>query len=267
MIVDPAPIAQPHRPVRGQTPARRRDRVRGLVTRLRDRRAGGVPSLKPSREAPARRFRPYVRRKTALALSAGAMGLGSAAFTIPERSSPIVLADDTQSRRPAGQLAASDAFREALIEEEGVRRTVYLDAAGQPTVGVGHLVTPVDGLRVGEEVGYDRILDLFERDLGAAEQAVVRLVGSLPLFQHEFDALVDLVYNVGEGGVSQARSPRLNAAIASGDYGAIAAELAYHQAAGGEAAGLVLRSERRTNMFAEASYADPRQVDRARGTA
>ena len=139
-----------------------------------------------------------------------------------------------------------------------MRRTVYPDPIGLPTVGVGHLVTPSDGLRVGEQVSYDRILDLFERDLRAAEDAVGRLVGELPLFQHEFDALVDLVYNVGEGGVSEAQSPRLNAGIAEGDYAAIAAELAYHRAGGGTAGGLVHRSERRIAMFTAADYADPR---------
>jgi GH24 family phage-related lysozyme (muramidase) len=155
-------------------------------------------------------------------------------------------------------------MREALVRAEGVRRTVYLDAAGLPTVGVGHLVSPADGLRVGERISYDRILDLFEGDLRAAEEAVVRLVGELPLLQQEFDALVDLVYNVGEGGVSEGSSPRLNAAIAEGDYGAIAAELAYHHAGGVAIGGLVHRSEQRIAMFTEAEYGDPRLSGGAR---
>jgi len=142
------------------------------------------------------------------------------------------------------------------VQAEGVRRTVYSDAIGLPTVGVGHLVTPADGLSVGKQISYDRILDLFDHDLRLAEEAVQRLVGDLPLFQHEFDALVDLIYNVGEGGVSEHSSPRLNAAIAEGNYAAIAAELAYHHAGGAAIGGLVHRSERRIAMFTEADYAD-----------
>ena len=85
------------------------------------------------------------------------------------------------------------------------------------------------------------------------------LVGDLPLYQHEFDALVDLVYNVGPGNVAEDESPRLNAAIQARDYDAIAAELNYTHAAGQVARGLQFRSERRENMFSEASYEDPRE--------
>jgi GH24 family phage-related lysozyme (muramidase) len=107
-------------------------------------------------------------------------------------------------------------------------------------------------------VSYDQILDFLEDDLKEAEAAVVRLAGSLPLFQHEFDALVDLVYNVGEGNVSPRSSPRLNAAIAAGDYDGIASELEYRFAAGEMARGLAYRSERRAKIFVHAAYDDTR---------
>lgn len=71
---------------------------------------------------------------------------------------------------------------------------------------------------------------------------------------------MDLVYNVGPGNVSAAESPRLNCAIATGDYEAIAAELDYTRAGGAYARGLDHRSERRTRMFRAAAYEDPRQT-------
>ena len=83
------------------------------------------------------------------------------------------------------------------------------------------------------------------------------LVGDLPLHQHEFDALLDLVYNVGIGNVSPSESPRLNAAIDRGDYEGIAAELNYTHAGGRFAKGLEYRSERRAQIFLDAAYADP----------
>jgi len=257
MITEPA---LPHLPVTGQTPARRRDRIRALLRRMRERdSAAGAPRRpgepRPVRSPPSRRR----KRKMALALSAGALGFGSAAMAMPKRlPASTSLADAPDIRRPCSEMRASDRMREALVQEEGVRRTVYRDPIGLPTVGVGHLITPADGLRVGEQVSYDRILDLFDRDLRAAEEAARRLAGDLPLFQHEFDALVDLVYNVGEGGVSEQRSPRLNAAIAEGDHAAISAELAYHHAGGASANGLIHRSERRIAMFTAANYAEPR---------
>ncbi|AKH41187.1 hypothetical protein WYH_00121 [Croceibacterium atlanticum] len=200
------------------------------------------------------------KRKAALALSAGVMGLSAGAMHQAPQSQPAFAMQmiGPEERKPAAEMQPSDALMEILVEEEGVRHTVYRDAAGNPTVGVGHLVAASDGLRIGQRVGQDRILDFLEEDLKEAKRAVMRLTGDLPLYQHEFDALVDLVYNVGEGNLSEDRSPRLNEAIAAADYDAIAEELGYHQASGVNARGLVYRSERRAAIWAEGEYEDPR---------
>ncbi|KLI64054.1 hypothetical protein AAV99_07395 [Aurantiacibacter marinus] len=158
----------------------------------------------------------------------------------------------------AGKMTSSDALKEAIVEEEGLHLTVYADPVGKPTVGAGHLVQTSDGLSIGDAISYDQALQLLESDLEYAEAAVARLVGDLPLYQHEFDALVDLVFNVGEGNTSEQASPKLNAAIAAGDYAGIAAELAYHSAGNAAPPGLVHRSDRRQAMFAQNDYADPR---------
>ncbi len=168
-------------------------------------------------------------------------------------------ADLSNIRQHAAGLRASDDLKRALIEEEGVRRTVYRDGAGFPTVGVGHLVTASDGLSVGDRVGNDDVLDFLDRDLRHAEGVVARMVGDLTLSQHEFDALVDLVFNVGEGSASAEGSPNLHAAIAAGDHDAIARELTYRRAGGGTLRGLAIRSERRTQIFTDGDYDDPRE--------
>jgi len=202
------------------------------------------------------------KRKAALALSAGVMGLSTAAMGVmprePVRATGAV--DIPLVRLPARDLRVSESLKQALIQEEGVRDTVYRDVAGYPTVGCGHLVEPHDGLSVGDRVSYDRILDFLEQDLREAEAAVARIAGDLPLFQHEYDALVDLVYNVGEGNLSPRKSPRLMRAIAAHDYEAIAAELQYRYAGGQLARGLAYRSDRRTQIFMNASYDDPREA-------
>lgn len=224
---------------------RKRERVWALVQRLRKRH----------REHPLR------KRRTALAVSAGAMGLTTGMISAPSApASPsngfAVL--EPEVRKPAVLLRASESLKEAMIQEEGVREVVYLDVAGYPTVGVGHLVRPKDGLHVGQRLSYDGILDFFEEDIRQAEHAAARLAGDLPLFQHEFDALVDLVFNVGEGNASEGRSPRLNRAIENRDYATIARELTYTAAKGEQANGLVHRSERRTTIFLNGKYEDPR---------
>lgn len=209
------------------------------------------------------------KRKTSLAMSAAVMGLSTAAVdsSAYEPDHAISLTDTiydldpTKERVDVAILKVSETMKEALAEEEGVRLVVYRDVAGYPTVGVGHLVTPADGLSVGDRITYDKAIELLESDLEKAEEGVKRLVGDLPIYQHEFDALVDLVYNVGEGNVAANQSPHLNAAIASANYDGIAEQLEYTTAAGKVARGLQYRSERRQAIFMEATYDDPRAVE------
>lgn len=222
-----------------------------------------VKRLRRRGRAEGRRVRGRMRkRKAALAMSAAVMSLSTAATSTNLPGADVAISapafNPTITRVPAEMIEVSDAMTEALAEEEGVRLTVYRDVAGYPTVGVGHLVTPADNLRVGDRISYERAVEFLEQDLAIAADAVRRVVGDLKLYQHEFDALVDLVYNVGEGNVSRAKSPALNAAIDAGDYDAIARELAYHHAAGSKANGLVYRSERRQAIFMDAMYEDPR---------
>lgn len=205
------------------------------------------------------------KRKTALAMSAAVMGFSTGAVDIaahdPLYSITMEKLDPTKQRVFAGGLKVSDTMKEALAEEEGVRLTVYRDVAGYPTVGVGHLLTPEDGLSVGDRISYDQAIEFLEKDLEKAEEGVKRLVGDLPIYQHEFDALVDLVYNVGEGNVSPDQSPGLNDAIVQSDYDGIARELEYTTAAGRVARGLEYRSERRQSIFMNASYENPRALE------
>lgn len=232
--------------------------VQELVTRMKRRRKGNAAGSAVRSRTGLRR--PMRKRKAAMALSAAVMSMSTGASLQPPDKSALVQLelDPTKTRVAVSRLTVSEAMKEALAEEEGVRLTVYRDVAGYPTVGVGHLVRPADGLRVGDTITYERALDFLKQDLRTAEQGVRKLVGTLPLYQHEFDALVDLVYNVGIGNVSENESPGLNAAIDARDYAGIAEQLNYHHAAGAKANGLVYRSERRQAIFMDAAYDDPR---------
>lgn len=258
--LDGTPDRRPPTPGRAASKPRETDELR------RARRAARkVFRVNPSRSA---------RQRATAMLTAGAVGL--AAFTGPSamrgfgesETSYVVGSDDpTQTRIDASRISASERFKRALVQEEGMRQVVYRDVAGYPTVGVGHLVEPQDNLRVGDRVSKERVLAFLDDDIAEAEGHVRDLVGNLPLFQHEFDALVDLVYNVGRGNVSASQSPRLNAAIDAGDYERIASELDYTHAAGRVARGLEFRSERRASIFAHASYEDPREAGSPRSDA
>ncbi|HYD15799.1 MAG TPA: RHS repeat-associated core domain-containing protein [Hyphomicrobium sp.] len=146
--------------------------------------------------------------------------------------------------RPASELNTSARGRAATTAEEGGRiREVYTAPEGQQTVGIGHVVLPADRLAHGDRISEERVDQLFNQDLGIAESGVERLVGDLPVSQREFDALTDLVFNVGIDNLSESRSPGLNAAITAGDYDEIGNNLRYTRDANGRVQpGLAFRS-------------------------
>lgn len=94
-----------------------------------------------------------------------------------------------------------------LKQCEGLRLEVYLDAAGLPTIGYGHLLTKPELTSgkifiVGEPVRYNEGLtekqasDLFRQEVREYEDCVtLEVLQSLE--QHQFDALVSFAYNVG----------------------------------------------------------------------
>lgn len=101
----------------------------------------------------------------------------------------------------------------ALVVSEGIVETPYLDAATPPvwTVGVG--VTKAAGdidpaQHKGRVFSIKEIMDMFEKVLPTYEKAVNDLV-KVPLEQHEYDALVHFVYNIGPSGFKRSKLLRL----------------------------------------------------------
>ncbi len=85
----------------------------------------------------------------------------------------------------------------ALIKRsEGFRSQVYLDANGFRTIGYGHKLLPNEWFVLG--IDELQATELLAADVRTAESAVERLV-KVDLTQGQFDALVDFVYNLGEG--------------------------------------------------------------------
>jgi lysozyme len=95
-----------------------------------------------------------------------------------------------------GAMELSVAGLELLKQSEGFRGRVYLDAAGLPTIGWGHRLLHPESFPDG--VTEDLAEHMLACDVDDAESAVLRLV-KVPLTQGQFDALVDFVFNLGEG--------------------------------------------------------------------
>lgn len=107
----------------------------------------------------------------------------------------------------------------AILADEGERLTAYFDIAGVPTISVG--VT--DGVTAADvhnkrTITREESQAMFAMALAPREAAVERLCTVKPT-QNQFDALVSLVYNIGEGGFAKSSVRRFHNA---GDFQAAA---------------------------------------------
>ncbi len=144
-----------------------------------------------------------------------------------------------------------------LAEWEGLRTEVYDDAAGLPTIGVGHLLTKNerDTGRItikGQAVDYQQglseqqVLDLLAQDLERFEAAVNDGV-QVALNQNQFDALVSFAFNVGRQAF---KSSTLLKKLNQGLYDEVPAQLRRWNKAGGKVIqGLVNRREKEIALW------------------
>ena len=93
-------------------------------------------------------------------------------------------------------LKISGAGIDLIKESEGFRGEVYLDCVGVKTCGYGHALKPGESFPDGITEVTATLLLL--KDVQTAEDAVSRMV-KVTLTQGQYDALVDFVYNLGEG--------------------------------------------------------------------
>lgn len=150
----------------------------------------------------------------------------------------------------AGLVLSAGGTAFVVNNEGGARQRVYLDSVGLPTVCVGHMDR---SMVVGALYTRSDCDKLFALDSLNAVQAVRRLV-RVPLYQSEFDALVDFVFQFGEGAF--ARSTLL-AHINARRYDLAALEFAKWRFAGGKDCkirangcyGVYDRSLRRATLF------------------
>lgn len=81
-----------------------------------------------------------------------------------------------------------------IKKSEGFRPAVYKDTGGVKTIGYGHTGA---GVKEGE-ITKERAEELLQQDVATAKSAIDSLV-RVELSQPQYDALVSLVFNIGEG--------------------------------------------------------------------
>ncbi|MGQ7247176.1 lysozyme [Halomonas sp. V046] len=161
--------------------------------------------------------------------------------------------------------------RRWLMRAEGLRLLPYDDATSRPlrtwnrraTIGYGHLIPRAEWSNFA--LGIDRAWAeaLLRADLKQVERPVVRLL-AMPadrrsidgLYQHEFDALVLLGFNIGIGALGRSsalaliRDPEAKTSFATLE----AAWKAWCQTRGKVMAGLVRRRAGEWRIFSQADY-------------
>jgi RHS repeat-associated protein len=143
----------------------------------------------------------------------------------------------------------NEGYKDKLYDDDG-------DLDGNTTIGYGTLVHkgPIDG-RDSEKpfkngITEDRAEELLIERLRTAESDVRSLV-NVPLKQNQFDALVDLAYQVGRGQLS---GTQLIKHINSGAMNKASNEFNFRRSNGKIIPGLQNRSNRRYNTFRNGDY-------------
>lgn len=123
----------------------------------------------------------------------------------------------------------------ALTEQfEGCRLVAYQDVKGVWTIGYGHTAGVYPGMTCTQFQAEQWLL----QDVAWASSAVKKLV-TTALNQHEFDALVDFVFNVGSGNFGGSTMLKL---LNAGDHVNAAGEFEKWDMSGGKhIAGLLRR--------------------------
>lgn len=106
-------------------------------------------------------------------------------------------------------MRCSEEAQRLLKELEGYVAEPYQDVAGRWVVGYGTRISDPD-----RDYSREEIEALFEEAVQRADKAVGQLV-KVPLKQHQFDALVLFVYNIGEDAFAQSSMLRF---VNQGDF-------------------------------------------------
>ena len=136
---------------------------------------------------------------------------------------------------------------EFIRQLEGEKLTAYPDIVGIWTIGVGHTGF-VDGKPVarGMAITKEKSKEILTEDLKRFESAVNDAV-KVTLTQNQFDALVSLAFNIGEGAF--ARSTLVNKLNAGDKKGAAEQFLVWKNAGGRVSQGLLNRRQKEKAMF------------------
>ena len=87
-----------------------------------------------------------------------------------------------------------------IMEQEGVVLHIYNDQTGNPTIGIGHLITD-DDPDFSDGITKEQALELLAKDVHHVETAINAY--QFDLTQNQFDVLADFAFNCGTGALAK----------------------------------------------------------------
>jgi lysozyme len=138
--------------------------------------------------------------------------------TVARRVSGSLRQRGGATRSVVAALAVSAAALVGIANREAFVGKAYRDGAGIPTIGYGETA----GVHMGDTTTPARALVQLLQSASAHADGIKRCI-HVPLYQYEFDAYVDLVYNIGVPAFCRTRKqpddqPTFIEVLNAGDY-------------------------------------------------
>ena len=107
-------------------------------------------------------------------------------------------------------------LKEEIRSHEGFVNKIYKDHLGFPTIFYGHLITSEDNYEEDKEYPKEMGDEVFEMDFQKSLASTENLIGSRPVNHAAKEVLIEMVYQMGVGGVSKFK--KMWAALDSENY-------------------------------------------------
>jgi len=136
---------------------------------------------------------------------------------------------------------------------ERFKPKVYEDSAGYPTIGYGHLVLENDP-DFSNGITEEEATELLRDDVVDSELSLDDLAPGVEFLQHQWDACVSFVFNVGATKIRRQGRHTLEA-LRAGDWGKLASQMRKWVNAGGvKLQGLVRRRNAEALLLMTGDY-------------
>lgn len=146
---------------------------------------------------------------------------------------------------------------------EGVEYKAYKDAVGLWTVAIGHLIKlPEEKFLLNKTLTREEVYDIFREDIKRFENNLNKVI-KVPINQNQFDALISLAFNIGNGAFNNSTLLRV---LNQGNYEEVPNQILRWDKAGGKTLlGLTRRRKAEVELFnkplEEVLYSDVEKGD------